>query len=320
VDQTVAASGAPGSLADTGAPGSGPATRSGRAASLTAPGVLRWLRRTAGIVPFGVYVTLGLVIPMIAVAIGAFQKPNGGFTMDNIKTATSGVYLHGFEQSIILSVVTAILPGIFGLLIAYAIFTARRGAILRRVAITASGVFANFGGVPLAFLFIATIGSSGLVTQWLSDLGFNPYDHGFNLYDLGGVAIVYMYFQIPLMVLVILPALEGLRPAWREAAENLGARTWQYWRYVGGPVLLPSFLGCVLLLFGSALAAYATAEALTSGAIPLTSIQIGSFLNGNVIPGQENVGKALGLGLVIVIAVAMVFYVMLQRRAARWLR
>jgi len=89
---------------------------------------------------------------------------------------------------------------------------------------------------------------------------------------------------------------------------------------VGGPVLLPSFLGCVLLLFGSALAAYATAEALTSGAIPLTSIQIGSFLNGNVIPGQENVGKALGLGLVVIIAVAMVFYVMLQRRAARWLQ
>ncbi len=137
VDQTVAASGAPGSLADPGASGSGPATRSGRAARLTGPGVLRWLRRMAGIVPFGVYVTLGLVIPMIAVAIGAFQKPNGGFTMDNIKTATHGVYLHGFEQSIILSVVTAILPGIFGLLIAYAIFTARRGVILRRVAITA---------------------------------------------------------------------------------------------------------------------------------------------------------------------------------------
>jgi putative spermidine/putrescine transport system permease protein len=129
-----------------------------------------------------------------------------------------------------------------------------------------------------------------------------------------------MYFQIPLMVLVILPALEGLRPAWREAAENLGARTWQYWRHVGGPVLLPSFLGCVLLLFGSALSAYATAEALTSGTIPLTSIQIGSFLNGNVIPGQENVGKALGLGLVVIISVAMVFYVLLQRRAAKWLR
>jgi putative spermidine/putrescine transport system permease protein len=284
------------------------------------PGILRWLRRVAGVVPFGVYVTLGLLLPMAAVAAGAFTSPDGGFTASNVNTAVHGVYLHGFEQSIILSVFASVLPGIFGLLIAYAIFTAKRASVLRQVAITASGVFANFGGVPLAFLFVATLGSSGLATRWLADLGFDPYSHGFNLYSLTGVVIVYMYFQIPLMVLVVLPALEGLRPAWREAAENLGARTWQYWRFVGGPVLLPSFLGCVLLLFGSALSAYATAEALTSGTIPLTSIQIGSFLNGNVIAGQQNVGKALGLGMVVIIAVAMLIYVALQRRAAKWLR
>ena len=305
---------------DPGASGSGAAAAPDPAAKLTLPGVLRWLRRAAGIVPFGVYVTLGLLLPMIAVAVGAFQSNSGGFTLSNVHAATHGVYLHGFEQTIILSVVTSIVPGILGLLIAYAIFTAKRGTILRQVAVTASGVFANFGGVPLAFLFIATLGSSGLVTQWLADLGFNPYDHGFSLYTLVGVVIVYMYFQIPLMVLVILPALEGLRPAWREAAQNLGARTWDYWRFVGGPVLLPSFLGCVLLLFGSALSAYATAEALTTGTIPLTAIQIGSFLNGNVIAGQENIGKALGLGMVVIIAVAMVLYVALQRRSAKWLR
>jgi putative spermidine/putrescine transport system permease protein len=272
-------------------------------------------------VPFGVYVTLGLLLPMVAVAIGAFQKPDGGgFTLSNIKAATSGIYLHGFEQSIILSVISSILPGIFGLLVAYAIFTAKRGNLLRRVSVTASGVFANFGGVPLAFLFIACLGSTGLITHWLANIGIDLYANGFTLYSLTGVIVVYFYFQIPLMVLVILPALEGLRPAWREAAENLGARSWQYWRYVGGPVLLPSFLGCVLLLFGSALSAYATAEALTNGTIPLTSIQIGSFLNGNVIAGEENIGKALGLGMVVIIAVAMLLYVALQRRTAKWLR
>jgi len=311
MDELVAAE-APGIPPDPGAA----ATPAGGAVSLA-----RGLRRAAGVVPFGVYMALGLIAPLIAVAIGAFQAPNGGgFTLSNVKTATHGVYLHGFSQSIQLSIIAAVLPGIFGLLIAYAIWSAKRGAVLRRVAITASGVFANFGGVPLAFLFIATLGSSGLATRWLADIGFDPYQHGFSLYSLSGVIVVYMYFQIPLMVLVILPALEGLRPAWREAAANMGARTWQYWRYVGGPVLMPSFLGCVLLLFGSSLSAYATAEAMTSGTIPLTSIQIGSFLNGNVLPGQENVGKALGLGLVIIIAVAMGIYVILQRRAARWLQ
>jgi len=281
----------------------------------------RSMAKLVGVVPFAVYVALGLIIPMIVVAIDAFRNPNtGAFTFTNVNIATHGVYATGIRESLILSVLASVIPGIFGALIAYAIFTAKRGAFLRQVVITASGVFANFGGVPLAFLFIASFGSSALVTGWLNDLGFNIYNAGFSLYTLSGVTLVYMYFQIPLMVLVILPALEGLRPAWREAAENLGARTWQYWRYVGGPVLMPSFLGCVLLLFGSALSAYATAEALTAGTIPLTSIQIASFLNGNVIAGQQNVGKALGLGMVVIIAIVMVFYVLLQRRAAKWLR
>jgi putative spermidine/putrescine transport system permease protein len=118
--------------------------------------------------------------------------------------------------------------------------------------------------------------------------------------------------------LVILPALEGLRPAWREAAENMGAGTWQYWRYVGVPVLMPAFLGCLLLLFGSAFSAYATAEALSGGTIPLTSIQIGALLNGNVVAGQENLGYALGLIMIVIIAIVMIAYTILQRRAARW--
>jgi putative spermidine/putrescine transport system permease protein len=288
-------------------------------------GLLRVALRTAlrllGVVPFFVYVLLGLLLPTVAIAFGAFRNSvTGHFTFANIDIASHGIYLTGFKTSIELSVLSAIIPGIAGFLIAYAIFTANRGAILRRVAITASGVFANFGGVPLAFLFIASIGTTGIVTGWLNDLGVNIYAGKFSLFTLTGVLFAYMYFQIPLMVLVILPALEGLRPAWREAASNLGASSWHYWRYVGGPVLFPSFLGCVLLLFGSAFSAYATANALTAGALPLTSIQIGQFLNGNVIAGQQNVGKALGLGMVLIIAVVMIFYTVLQRRSARWLR
>ena len=281
----------------------------------------RAIARYAGIVPFGAYMALGLLIPLIAVAVGAFQNPDtGAWTTRNIDIATHGVYLTGFRESLILSVVASVIPGILGLLIAYAIFTARRTSLLRQVVITMSGVFANFGGVPLAFLFITTLGSSGLETQWLKDIGWDIYAGGFSLYSVTGIVIVYMYFQIPLMVLVILPALEGLRPTWREAAENLGARSWSYWRYVGGPVLMPAFLGSVLLLFGFALSAYATAQALTSGTISLTSIQIGNFLSGNVIAGQQNVGKALGLGMVVIIVVVMAIYVLLQRRAAKWLR
>jgi len=310
-------------MTDSATQAAAPAVQTAGARPGRLPRLVRATLRWAGVLPFGAYVALGLAAPTIAIAIGAFQDSDtGAASLSNIDTAVHGVYLTGLKTSIFLSVATAIVPGIFGLLIAYAIFTAKRGNILRRVVMTASGVFANFGGVPLAFLFIATLSTTGVVTGWIKDVfnGFNIWNHGFTLYDFRGIFLVYMYFQIPLMVLVILPALEGLRPAWREAAQNMGAGTWQYWRYVGGPVLLPSFLGCLLLLFGSAFSAYATAEALTGGTISLTPIQIGALLNGNVLAGQENLGYALGLIMIVIIAIIMALYTMLQRRAARWLR
>jgi putative spermidine/putrescine transport system permease protein len=313
MDQTATA---PEPVTGSGA-GPVPADQAGTASTVTE--VVRWLRRVAGVVPFAAYLALGMLIPMIAVIIGAFRADNGSFTLSNVKMATHGVYLHGYWESISLSIWASVLPAIFGLLIAYAIFTAKRGSVLRQLVITTSGVFANFGGVPLAFLFIASLGSGGLLTGWIQDIFPHSWD-GSQLYTLSGIVLVYMYFQVPLMVLVILPGLEGLRTSWREAAENLGATSSQYWRHVGGPVLLPTFMGCLLLLFGSSLSAYATAEAMTSGTIALTSIQIGTFINGNVLAGEVNVGKALSLGLVLIIAVAMAFYVILQRRASRWLR
>lgn len=280
----------------------------------------RVVKTWAPLVPFAAWMFVFLGIPTIAVCIGAFQKESGGFTMSNVNQATSGVYLVGFENSLKLGIIEAIVPAIAGTFIAYAIHTSR-GSLLRRSLVTLSGVFANFGGVPLAFLFIAAIGGeTALVSNWLRDIGIDLYAHNITIYTFGGVALVYMYFQIPLMVLVILPAFEGLKNSWHEAAEGLGARSWEYWRYVGVPVLMPSILGSALLLFGSSLSAYATAEALTAGSIALTPIQIGSFLNGNVLAGQENIGKALALGLVVIIAVTMTLYVVLQRRASRWLR
>jgi putative spermidine/putrescine transport system permease protein len=286
-------------------------------------GVAGWLRSASallGVLPFAIYAGLFLAVPTVAIVVGAFQDPDSGsFTLGNLDTAFHGIYLRGFITSIELSVITSVVPGVLGLIIAYAVQSSRSTALKRAVS-TASGVFANFGGVPLAFLFIATVGSSGLAVDWLKSLGFNPYDHGFSLYTFSGIALVYLYFQIPLMVLVITPALEGLRPAWREAADNLGATGWQYWRLVGGPVLLPAFLGSVLLLFGGAFSAYATTQALTSGSLAITPIQIGTFLNGNVLSGQENVGKALGFGMIVVIAAVMVVYAVLQRRASKWLQ
>jgi putative spermidine/putrescine transport system permease protein len=181
-------------------------------------------------------------------------------------------------------------------------------------------VLANFGGVNLTFMFIAAFGPAGILTLWLGAIHLNPYHHHLSIYTFYGVSFVYMYFQIPLMVLVITPALTGLRPAWREAAQNMGASSWRYWRHVGIPVLLPSILGGMLLLFGSSFAAYATAESLTGGLIALAPVQIGDLVNGNVISGQQNLGYAIGFGMLVVLAVTMILYGLVRRRASKWLR
>ena len=278
------------------------------------------VRHVLALSPFTLYLLVFLGLPAIAVVVGAFETATGGFTLSNLSIASGGVYRQGFETSVELALLVAVVPALAGALLAYALHVGRREGLLRRAVMTASGVFANFGGLPLAFLFIASFGTTGLATSWLEDVGINLYGIGFNLYSFSGVALVYMYFQVPLMVLIFLPALEGLRPSWREAASNLGASARQYWRYVAIPALLPTLLGCTLLLFGFGLSAYATADAMTSGSIALTPIQIGSFLNGNVLAGQENVGKALSLGMLVVLAAVMALYAFLQRRVSRWLR
>jgi putative spermidine/putrescine transport system permease protein len=190
--------------------------------------------------------------------------------------------------------------------------------VLRRVVTAASGVLAQFGGVTLAFAFIVTVGGQGLVTLLLQDAGVDI--AGPWLYQVSGLVLVYVYFQIPLMVLVFLPALDGIRPQWREAATNLGGTTWDYWRHVAVPILTPPFLGATLLLFANAFSAYATAAALITQGGVIVPLQIRTALTSEVVLGQENVGKALALGMVIVVTVVMTLYAALQRRTSRWLR
>jgi putative spermidine/putrescine transport system permease protein len=281
---------------------------------------LRSLRTFIPVVPFLIYVALGLGVPTAIITNLAFRTRSGQLTMHNIKVITSGgQYLLGFETSLKLALVTALIPGIVGTVLAYAIAQSPHETI-KRILAAASGVLANFGGVNLAFMFIASFGFAGIATSWLARLHLNPWSHGFDLYKFTGIAFVYMYFQVPLMILVITPALNGLRPQWREAASNLGASKWQYWRHVGIPVLMPPVLGSMFLLFGSGFSAYATTEALTGGTIALTPIQIGAFLSGNVISGEENIGYALGFGMIVILLASVVAYALLQRRTSRWLR
>ena len=278
-----------------------------------------WVTAHLGLLPFLAYTGVFLGAPVVMVVLGAFQNNAGAFTTDNISAALSDQFGRSFVTSIELSALTAVLGAALGAILAQAVLGSRPDGLVRKVVSSASGVLANFGGVPLAFAFIATLGSIGIVTKALTALGLDIYAGGFKLFTFTGIAIVYIYFQIPLMVIVFTPSLEGMREQWREAAENLGATKWQYWRHIAGPVLLPPFLASLLLLFANAFSAYATAYALTSGVVPLVPIQIGSLVSGNVVADQQNLGKALGLGMIVVVALVMAIYNWMQRRTSRWL-
>ena len=278
---------------------------------------LVWL----GVTPFFLFAFVFLLYPSSTIAIKSFENTKtGAFTFNNfVHLLQNPNLVNAYWISIKISLVTSIGGGIFGFLLAYSAIRGGLPPFMRTSLMTFCGVASNFAGVPLAFAFIALLSPAGVLTGWLRSVGYNPYFHGFQLYTFWGLSMVYMYFQFPLMVLVISPAIDGLRREWLEAAENLGASTFQYWRYVALPILLPSIMGTMILLFGNSFGAFATAQALTGGSINLVTIMIGAQLRGDVL-GDAGLGYALALGMVVVMAVAIAGYTLLQRQSERWLR
>lgn len=271
-----------------------------------------------GVLPFYLLAFFFLLWPAYTVIIEAFVNPEGDLTFSNIAAIATSTYAEAFATSFALSAITAAIGGVAGALLAYAIAVLKRPRFLRSALTTFSGVASQFGGVPLAFAFVATIGSAGMVTTWLLDIGIDLYGTGFSLLSFGGLVIVYLYFQIPLMVIVISPSIDGMRAEWREASESLGGSVWRYWRSVGIPVLAPPFIGGVILLFANAFAAYATAQVLTSGSVNLVPIQIGFFMQGNVIASDAQIGYALAFGMIVIVGLALVLNQWLVRRTSRW--
>ena len=289
----------------------------------------RW-KNLIGLLPFFLFIAFFLVMPSITLFSGAFQDTNGHFTLANFSFLHNTFALKSYLTSIWVSLITSVIGGAFGFFVAYATTSGRTPRWMSNILTTFSGLAANFGGVPLAFAFIATLGRTGFITALLKGVcfngadgvaicPFNPYDHGFNLYSVVGLILAYTYFQFPLMVLTITPALEGLKKEWVEASTNLGSSSAQYWRYVALPVLLPSLLGATILLFGNAFGAYATAQALTGGSIYLVTIMIGQQIRGDVL-GNPNEGYALAFGMVVIMSLTIFLYVMLQRKTARWIK
>ena len=277
---------------------------------------LEWL----SIVPFIVFALMFLAAPTVSLVVQAFTDPAGNFTLDNIRGLGSDQIVRAYTISIQISVASAALGALAGLLIALALIRGRLPQGLRATFMTFSGVASNFAGVPLAFAFIATLGRLGLVTLILRDVfGLDLYRSGFTLFGFWGLTLTYLYFQIPLMVVIITPAVDGLKREWSEAAQTLGASKWDFWRYVGLPILWPSFLGTLSLLFANAFGAIATAWALTGSNLNIVTVLLYNQIRGDALQ-NPGLGAALAIGMVVITSIANIIYLVVAKRAERWMK
>lgn len=282
----------------------------------------RWRTGAGGfpwpVVPFLVFCLLLEVVPMTILIRDSFRELGlGAFTLRNYAAVTESLYWHSLRNSILLSGGTALLGAIWGALVAAAIVQSSGRAqrwLMGMIATTS-----NFSGIPLALAFIAVLGASGLITLLIRNLfGYRLYPQHFSLYSWTGLTLVYLYFQIPLMVLLFAPSLARIKPQWQEAASMLGASSWTYWRRVGLPVLAAPFTAALALLFANALGAYATAWGLSGGKLSLFTIQIAFEVNGDV-SFDPGVAAAMSLILAVIMALSIVAAQLLTRRTQRWL-
>ncbi|MCP8883997.1 ABC transporter permease subunit [Devosia sp. XJ19-1] len=277
---------------------------------------LEWL----GVAPFIIFAVMFLILPTLYLVSAAFVGRDGQLTFDNIAGLFTDQILAAYWISIRISATSAGIGAIAGLAITLAIIRGRLPDALRSAIMTFSGVASNFAGVPLAFAFISTLGRLGLVTIILKALfDIDIYRAGFNILSFWGLTLTYLYFQIPLMILMIAPAVDGLKREWSEAAQTLGASSWQFWRHVGFPILWPSFLGTLSLLFANAFGAIATAYALTGSSLNIVPILLYAQIRGDALQ-NPGLGAALALGMIVITACANIIYLVISARAERWMR
>jgi putative spermidine/putrescine transport system permease protein len=270
---------------------------------------IAWL----GLVPLFLFGLSFEFLPILTTIRSSFTT-EGRLTLEFYRQAMDPLFLRSFINTFKISAATASLGVVFGTLVAYAIITTRN-KFLQNALTALSDVTTNFGGAPLAFAFIIILGSTGIITLLLKEVGIQLYPH-FRIYSASGLTIAYLYFQLPLMILLIIPSLHGLKREWHEAALNLGASTFQYWVRVALPILFPSLASGFLLLFANSFGAYATAWTLTGSDVDLITIRIAALIRGEVQLAPELADALSIISLLIMIACVM-GYTWLSNRARK---
>jgi putative spermidine/putrescine transport system permease protein len=272
-----------------------------------------------GFLPFLLFCLAFEILPIIFLMRGSFiQKTTHQFTLQHYLDLQRPLYVNSFVNSIKISGLTAIVSVILGTFIGYAIYRWPSQRV-RDALISLSDVTTNFAGAPLAFAFVVILGLNGVITQFLLQyFDYNLYSN-FSIYSFSGLSLAYVYFQLPLMILLILPAFAGIKKEWQESAQSLGAGTFQFWWRIGIPILLPSLFAGLTLLFANAFGAYATAYTLVESKLSLVTLQIGYMIAGEVRQDQ-GIGMAMAIISLVIMGLSIAIYQVTTLRARRWLK
>jgi putative spermidine/putrescine transport system permease protein len=267
--------------------------------------------------PFLIFCAMFELIPTVALLLGSV----GGIERHSLewigKVFTNSTFQRSIWNSLLLAVTSSLLGAVLGTAIGYAITRTRHDRV-RRALVALASLSSNAGGISLGFAFITILGAAGMITILLRQFGIDLLSF-FSIYSVIGLIVVYLYFQVPLMIVLMLPAFAGLRTDWAEASASLGGTGRDFWRRVGVPVLMPSIVAGTVLLFVSSMGAYATAQALIGSRINLMTIQISILRRGEILyqPAQAD---AMATVLLAMVAVSVLAYLLIQRRAQRWIK
>ena len=263
------------------------------------------------LVPFLIAAMLYEIVPLITVIVKSFQPDGGtGFTLENYQSVFSKLL---YQKAIINSIKISLTSAVAGIIIAFlgARAAHQHQGKLNHVFMTVLNMVSNFAGIPLAFAYMILLGNAGLVVNIGKELGINALST-YNLYTMNGMSLIYIYFQIPLSTLLLIPAFDGVQKQWKEACTLLGGTQGTFWRKVGIPVLMPSILGTFSVLFANALAAYATIYALMMDNIALLPVQIAGCFTGEV-----KIRAGLGGALSVVMMAIMVIMILITNGLSR---
>ena len=268
------------------------------------------------LLPFMLFAFLFEIIPVVSVLLSSLRTDVNWLTLENYRQTMTPLIYRSFVNTIRLSATTAVIGVILGTLISHALVNTRNRYTHNSVMALAD-VATNFGGAPLAFAFIVTLGSTGVITLFLKNLFNISLYPDFRIYSVTGLTLAYLYFQIPLMILLIQPSILGLKRDWKEAASTLGASNLQYWKRIALPILAPSLIGGFLLLFAHSFGAYATAWTLTGPDINLVTIQIAALIRGEV-QLEPGIADAMAIISLLIMMLCVAGYQWASTRAAKW--